>query len=75
MTAITRPSVSSSKASGERPAALRARTTAATCGSLTIVLPARMPYPRPCKGRAGPGYQAGKEELAQISGAPPLPPC
>lgn len=47
MVAITRPRVSSSNASGERPAAEPARSTLATCGSLTMVLPASMPYPRP----------------------------
>lgn len=40
---MSRPTVSSSADSGARPAADLARTTLATCGTFTSVLPARMP--------------------------------
>lgn len=40
---MSSPTVSSSNDSGDRPAALRARTTFSSCGTLTMVLPARMP--------------------------------
>lgn len=59
MTAITRPRVSSSQDSGERPAALPARRTFSSCGTFTSTLPARMPYPRPCSS----GRSQGRHEI------------
>lgn len=54
---MDRPRDSSSMDSGLRPSALPARTTLSSCGTLTSVEPARMPYPKPCA--AAPGATQG----------------